>query len=535
MKPCTLIRYLYHMDSLHLTLLLLALAAFAFALWAFMHLTKSHSRSAVLQTSLDHAEKQALDLQSKERQALARIDALLHESNQRENDIIKLKADLESLAQSRDAEVRRVQELAAAEREASLKREGATKDHAQQSLAAMQQQAERQLAAMKEQFKSLAADALKDTSQQFTAYATQALTTQNQKAASELEQRKAAIDNILKPITETLEKTQQRIADLDKNRATTQATLEEQLKMMREDSTRLANETKRLGEALRKPDVRGRYGEMQLRRVAELAGMVEYCDFATQATIEASDGSRQRPDMVVKLPTGRHIVVDAKTNIQSYLDAINAPSTDIAEQHLAKFAQHVAQQSTDLGKKEYWKHFEGSPDFVVMFVPGDQFLDAALARQPDLMESAWSRRVMLASPATLIGLLRAVAVGYREETLAKAAEELRTLGREFHDRFATAVAHLAGVGKNLEQATKAYNDFVGSYESRLLPTLRKFEASDVRGKGNIPELKPADALPRSLSADNSPPSPINQPKPPRQLPSRAEEPKPTPLFTDPIP
>ncbi len=521
---------LFSMDSLHIILLILAIAAFAFAAWVFMQLTKAHSRSAVLQTSLDHAEKTALDLQSKERQALARIDALLHESNQRENDIIKLKADLETLSQSRDAEIRRVQELAAAEREASLKRENATKEHAQQSLAAMKLQAEQQLAAMKEQFKSLAADALKDTSQQFTAYATQALTTQNQKAASELEQRKTAIDNILKPISETLEKTQQRIADLDKNRASTQATLEEQVKMMRDARTRLSDETKRLGEALRKPDVRGRYGEMQLRRVAELAGMVEYCDFATQATIEANDGSRQRPDMVVKLPSGRCVVVDAKTNIQSYLDAINAATPDIAEQHLTKFSQHVAQQSTDLGKKEYWKNFEGSPDFVVMFVPGDQFLDAALARQPDLMEAAWSRRVMLASPATLIGLLRAVAVGYREETLAKAAEELRSLGREFHDRFATAVTHIAGVGKNLEQATKVYNDFVGSYETRLLPTLRKFEASDVRGKNNIPELKSVDALPRSLATDQA-----VQAKSTRQLPARTEEPKleqPPVLFGD---
>ncbi|MFO0857965.1 MAG: DNA recombination protein RmuC [Phycisphaerales bacterium] len=518
------------MDSLHIILLILAIAAFAFAAWVFMQLTKAHSRSAVLQTSLDHAEKTALDLQSKERQALARIDALLHESNQRENDIIKLKADLETLSLSRDAEIRRVQELAAADREASLRRENATKEHAQQSLAAMKLQAEQQLAAMKEQFKSLAADALKDTSQQFTAYATQALTTQNQKAASELEQRKTAIDNILKPISETLEKTQSRLAELDKNRATTQATLEEQVKMMREASTRLSDETKRLGEALRKPDVRGRYGEMQLRRVAELAGMVEYCDFATQATIEANDGSRQRPDMVVKLPSGRCVVVDAKTNIQSYLDAINAPSADVAEQHLTKFSQHVAQQSTDLGKKEYWKNFEGSPDFVVMFVPGDQFLDAALARQPDLMEAAWSRRVMLASPATLIGLLRAVAVGYREETLAKAAEELRSLGREFHDRFATAVTHIAGVGKNLEQATKVYNDFVGSYETRLLPTLRKFEASDVRGKNNIPELKSVDALPRSLATDQT-----LQAKLTRQLPARTEEPKleqPPVLFGD---
>lgn len=497
------------MDSLHITLLLLAVAAFAFAAWVFIQLTKSHSRSAVLQTSLEHSEKSSLDLQAKERQALARIDALLHESNQRENDIIKLKADLESLSQSRDAEVRRVHDLSLAERDSNQKRE-----------TAMREQFDKNLAAMKEQFKSLAADALKDTSQQFTAYATQALTTQNQKAASELEQRKTAIDNILKPISETLEKTQTRLAELDKNRVSTQATLEEQVKMMRDASTRLSDETKRLGEALRKPDVRGRYGEMQLRRVAELAGMVEYCDFATQTTIETADGSRQRPDMVVKLPTGRHIVVDAKTNIQSYLDALNAPSTDVAEQHLSKFAQHVAQQSTDLGRKEYWKNFEGSPDFVVMFVPGDQFLDAALARQPDLMETAWSRRVMLASPATLIGLLRAVAVGYREETLAKAAEELRSLGREFHDRFATAITHIAGVGKNLEQATKVYNDFVGSYETRLLPTLRKFEANDVRGKNNIPELKSVDTLPKSLATDQI------QPKAPRQLSSRTEEPKP---------
>jgi DNA recombination protein RmuC len=241
---------------------------------------------------------------------------------------------------------------------------------------------------------------------------------------------------------------------------------------------------------------------MQLRRVAELAGMVEYCDFATQVSNEASgsdsNGARVRPDMVVKLPSGRRVIVDAKTNIQAYLDALQAPTPEDAARHLDRFAQHVAQQATELSKKEYWKQFEGSPEFVVMFVPGDQFVDAALSRQPDILEQAAVRNVILASPATLIGLLRAVAIGYREERLAKEAHALRDLGREFLDRIANVVEPLAALAKNLEAATNNYNRFVSSYESRLLPTLNKFEESGVTSKKKLEALGSVSTHMKSL-------------------------------------
>ncbi len=210
------------------------------------------------------------------------------------------------------------------------------------------------------------------------------------------------------------------------------------------------------------PHVRGRYGEIQLKRVAELAGMSGFCDFAEQDQTRGSDGAPLRPDMVVKLPSGRCVVVDAKTNIQAYLDAINAPTPGEADACLDRFARHVAEQAIALAKKKYWAQYDGSPEFMVMFIPGDQFVDAALTRQPEILERAAEQGVILASPATLIGLLRAVAVGYAEERLAQQASELLVMGKDLHERFAKAMEHAAKVGGALNRAVESYNDGRGS-------------------------------------------------------------------------
>ena len=251
-----------------------------------------------------------------------------------------------------------------------------------------------------------------------------------------------------------------------------------------------------------KPHVRGRYGEIQLRRVAELAGMVNECDFFEQSQTRGPDGTALRPDMVVKLPSNRVIVVDAKTNIQGYLDAMSAATPAEADGHLDRFARHVSEQATALARKKYWTQYDGSPEFVVMFIPGDQFVDAALQRQPELLERAAEQGVILASPATLIGLLRAVAVGYKEQALAKAAEELRELGKELHERVATAMGHAARLGKSLNSAVDSFNDFVGSYERRVEPHLRRFEDAGVKSAKDLPEVGEVVVRARGLDGES---------------------------------
>ena len=217
--------------------------------------------------------------------------------------------------------------------------------------------------------------------------------------------------------------------------------------------------------------------------------MSPYCDFCEQDQTRDSDGNAMRPDMIVRLPSERVIVVDAKTNIQAYMDALNAQTPDEAEACLTRFARHVSDQATALARKKYWTQYDGSPEFVVMFIPGDQFVDAALSRQTDLLDRAAELGVILASPATLIGLLRAVAVGYQEQKLATAAAELRELGRELHHRAATAFGHIADMGGSLEKAVEKYNAFVASYQQRFEPTLKKFEDAGVKGAKELPEVE----------------------------------------------
>ncbi len=313
---------------------------------------------------------------------------------------------------------------------------------------------------MREAFASLSREAMEKNSAQFLTMAEQ-----------KFEAKRSAVDELVKPIAETLKRTDDKLAVIESA------------------GTSLKEETGRLVRALRDPHVRGRYGEMQLKRVAELAGMQEQCDFFQQDQTRDSEGNALRPDMVIRLPSERVIVVDAKTNIRAYLEAMEAKSPDEAEACLDRFARHVSEQATALAKKKYWTQYDGSPEFVVMFIPGDQFVDAALSRQADLLERAAEQGVILASPATLIGLLRAVAVGYQEQRLAKAAAELRDLGRELHQRAATAFGHIADVGGSLERAVEKYNAFVASYQQRFEPALRKFEDAGVKGAKELPEVE----------------------------------------------
>ncbi len=344
-------------------------------------------------------------------------------------------------------------------------------------------------ATMSEKFGALASQVLTDARAELVKIGDEKLKSQTTIAAQDIEQRKLAVERLLQPIAETLKKTDEKLAAMEKERTDSYAALRTQVQQMAVGSEQLRGATEKLGRALRDPKVRGQYGEIQLKKVAELAGMRAFCDFTEQASTMDSEGNRLRPDMIVKLPNRREVAIDAKANLKPYLDAIEATEPAQIEMHLKAFADGIATQAALLSKKGYWKHYENAPEFVVMFVPGDQFVDAALSRRPDLLEFAASQRVLLASPSTLIGLLRAVHVGFQEQTLAEEAMELRRLGAELHERASVAFEHVAKLGKSLSNAAEHYNKFVASYEQRLEPTFRKFEESGAKSAKELPQVE----------------------------------------------
>lgn len=353
-------------------------------------------------------------------------------------------------------------------------------------------------ARIREAFGALAANALKANSEQFVALARQSLAVDRKDAQADMDARRKAVEDLLKPIGEALKRTDEKLAAMEKERGQAYAGLLQQVRAMQETGERLRARTDDLVSALRKPQVRGAYGEMVLERVIELSGMRSYCHFQTQAAASAGDGSRLRPDVVVALPNGRTVVIDAKTNIEAYLDALHAESPEERDAHLDRFARHVADQADALSRKGYAGAVDGSHEFVVMFIPGDQFVDAALERRPDLLERATEHGVILASPSTLIGLLRAVHVGWREKALSDHAEELFVLGRTLHERVGVALSHASRVGESIERAQKAWNQFVGSVSSRLLPAVRTFEERGARSQSEIGEPVSIDGEVRSL-------------------------------------
>lgn len=346
-------------------------------------------------------------------------------------------------------------------------------------------------------FQALAGEALAASNAEFLRLAQTAFATQRSEATAELEKRRMAVEQLITPMSQALERTHRSLEQVGRD----QAGLREQVVQMSQGNAELRGETARLVQALRKPNVRGRYGEVQLERVVEVAGMKSYCDFTVQSSQRDEEGKLSRPDMVVKLPNGRVIAIDAKTNVDAYLDALDAKTPEEAAAHLDRYAETVMLQAQKLSRKSYWTSFDASPEFVVMFIPGDQLVDAALERRPELIEYASERNVVLASPATLIGLLRAVHVGWREKNLSDSAQELFALGRELHQRAATVLEHAAVVGDSIERARKSYNDFVGSIHSRLVPTLRRFEERDARSSKDL-------ASPRTIDGETRRPDPL---------------------------
>jgi len=350
-------------------------------------------------------------------------------------------------------------------------------------------------------FQTLSADALRQNNQSFLTLAGENLKRFQEGASSELEQRRLAVEQLVQPIRESLAKVDGKLADLERERLSAYSGLKQQLTDLAQvQIPQLRAETQSLVKALRQPAARGRWGEMQLKRVVEMAGMLEHCDFVEQES--STDGERrQRPDLVVRLPGGKQIVVDAKVPLDAYLEASELDDEPQRKVLLRKHAQQLRNHLGQLGRKAYWEQFQPSPEFVVLFVPGEVFFSAALQEDPSLIEYGVDQKVITATPTTLIALLRAASYGWRQEALARNAAEVADLGRLLYERIATLAEHWTRVGKSLGQTVEAYNKSVGALEGRVLVTARRFR--DLRAApadAELSEAVPVERSPRILSA-----------------------------------
>lgn len=322
-----------------------------------------------------------------------------------------------------------------------------------------------------DRFRALSAQALDQTNQRFLELAEGRLRAVSAQAGGDLDERRRAVERMVEPLTQTLNRVERQLREVDAGRAAAHAELAKQVEYVREGSERLRDQTQSLVTALRRPEARGRWGELQLRRVAELAGMGPHCDFEEQAATR--DGS-QRPDMVVRLAGGKNIVVDSKVPLSAYLDAVEAGREESAEERLRAHSRHLRTHVDQLAAKAYWAGFTPAPEFVVLFIPGEAFLAPALEYDPDLLEHAMSRRVHIATPTTLISLLRTAQYAWQQEALSENARAVFDLGKQLHDRLGKLGGHVEGLGRALTRTVTAYNQTVGSLESRVLVTARRF-------------------------------------------------------------
>ncbi len=348
-------------------------------------------------------------------------------------------------------------------------------------------------------FDSLAGEALRANSALFLQLAREALGRDQAIAAGALKEREAAVAQLVAPLRAALERTEAQVQALERERREAFATLRTQIEGLSGGQAQLSRETRNLVTALRRPEVRGRWGELTLRRLVELAGLTEHCDFTEQLRVTSEEGAL-RPDLVVHMPDARDLVIDAKTPLDAYLAALEAGSDEERSQALKRHAQQVESRVRDLAAKSYWSQFERSPEFAVLFLPGDQFLSAALAERPELLENALGQGVIITTPSTLIALLKTVAYGWRQSEVAHNAASIRDLGQELYRRLASFDGHLARMGQRLGAAVEAYNAAVGSLERQVLPQARRFTELGVTADAPLAVLEQVTQLTRNTEA-----------------------------------
>ena len=404
----------------------------------------------------------------------------------REQELSSLKAELEQLVRAREEMV-----AVRAKLESALETE---RKNSNEKIGLVTRASED----LQNAFKAMASDALQSNNLSFLELAKASLERCQSEARGDLDARQKAVVDLVAPVRDSLSKVDAQIQQIEKERGQAYGALTAQVQSLISTQNQLQTETGNLVRALRSPNVRGRWGEIQLRRVVEMAGMSSHCDFTEQMSVTTESG-RIRPDLIVHLPGGKNVVVDAKTPLQAYLDALETSDDEARKACLVNHSRQVREHLNTLGGKEYWEQFEATPEFVVMFLPGETFFSAALEQDPGLIELGVSKRVILASPTTLIALLKAVDYGWNQEKLARNAREISALGKELHDRLRGLAGHIAAVGNGLDRAVESYNKAVGTLESRVLVSARKLAEKGATVTEEIPEAEPVETTARTLS------------------------------------
>ena len=361
-----------------------------------------------------------------------------------------------------------------------------------------QDEFDNQLDQLQGSFASLSQQALQSNNQSFLNLAKESFGKLQVQAESQLKEKETSFAHMVKPIQETLAKTDAQLQRLEKDRASSESKLTTQIEGLLQSQQFLQTETRNLVTALRRPEVRGQWGELTLKRLAELAGMSEHCDFDEQVTISSNE-STLRPDMVVNMPGGRQLVVDVKAPLDAYLSAVEADSDTQKDLFLVQHLKNVKGRIKELAMKKYWEQFQQAPDFVVLFIPGDQFLSAALDQDKNLLEYAMQQRVILATPTSLVGLLRAIAYGWNQENLNQNADVIRKIGQDLHQRLGTLSEHMARLGKNLDSSVNTFNKLLGSYEGNVLPGAKKFTELGIDSHKEIDQSKAVETPTRKLT------------------------------------